>query len=67
MAGKWGVTVTPTLMLMPAKIPEGVSAPRAAMAVVPGVLDADRMLALLDWAVAGGPGTGRTLPEVLRK
>ena len=67
MAGKWGVTVTPTLMLMPATIPEGVSAPRAAMAVVPGVLDAERMLALLDWAAAGGPGTGRTLREVLRK
>lgn len=64
-AGKWGVTVTPAILILPPDPPPGADAARAALAVVPGVLEADRMLALLDWARSGGPATGRTLAEVL--
>lgn len=66
-AAKWGVTVTPTLLLIPAVPPQGADAARAALGVVPGVLDADHMLALLEWLDAGGPDTGRSLRDVLAK
>lgn len=64
-AAKWGVAVTPTLMVLPQTLPGGSDAARAAMAVVPGVLDADHMLAMLEWVDAGGPASGRTLRDVL--
>ena len=64
-AAKWGVTVTPTLILLPDTLPGSTDAARAAMAVIPGVIDADHMLAFLEWGEAGGPATGRTLREVL--
>ena len=65
MAGKWGVTVTPTLLFIPHELPEGVAANKAAMAVVPGVLPADKAVALFEWAAAGGPQTGRSVAEVI--
>lgn len=64
-AGKWGVTVTPTLMLLPRQPAEGADAARAAMAVLPGVLGPDQMLALLEWARADGPDSGRSLAEAI--
>lgn len=65
-AGKWGVTVTPSLLILPQDPPDGADAARAALALVPGVLDGRDMIALLDWARAGGePGTGRPLGDVI--
>lgn len=65
-AAKWGATVTPTLLILAPDPPEGADAARAALAMVPGVLDADDMIALLDWARDGGqPGTGRSLGDVI--
>jgi thioredoxin-related protein len=64
-AGKWGVTVTPTMLFLPHEPPAGADAARAALAVVPSVLDADHMIALFDWVSAGGPDSGRSLTEVL--
>lgn len=65
-AGKWGATVTPTLLILPHELPQGADAARAALAMVPGVLDADDMIALLDWARAGGEAaTGRPLGNVI--
>lgn len=66
-AAKWGVNVTPTLMLIPQQPPEGADAKSAAMAVVPGVLDADAMIAFLEWGRAGGPQSGKALTEILKK
>ena len=65
-AGKWGVTVTPAMLILPPHPAPDRDAARAAMAVVPGVLDADRTLALLNWARAGGPDTGQTLTDALK-
>lgn len=64
-AGKWGVTVTPTLMLLPHRPVEGADAARAAMAVLPGVLGPEQMIALLEWVRMGGPDSGRALAEVI--
>ncbi|UXU76332.1 MULTISPECIES: thioredoxin family protein [unclassified Paracoccus (in: a-proteobacteria)] len=64
-AAKWGVAVTPTLMLMPNDLPPEQDAARAAMAVLPGVLEADQLLAVLEWAAGGGPQTGRDIRQVL--
>ena len=66
-AAKWGVTVTPTLLLMPHQPEPDKDAARAAMAVVPGVLDADHMLAFLEWGQADGPASGQDLRAVLGK
>lgn len=66
-AAKWGVSVTPTLILLPSALPLEKDAARAAMAVIPGVLDADDLLAVLEWAQAGGPASGRGVREVLSR
>ena len=66
-AAKWGVTVTPTLILMPPALPPGKDAARAAMAVLPGVLEAGDLLAVLEWARAGGPASGRDVRDVLSR
>ncbi|NHF74252.1 SoxW family protein [Paracoccus xiamenensis] len=66
-AAKWGVTVTPTLIFLPSDLPADKDAARAAMAVIPGVLDADNLLAVMEWAMAGGPETGRDVREVLSR
>lgn len=49
MASKWGVLFTPTLMLFPDEIPEGVPAPEAAVAVMPGAFSKYTTLHLLQW------------------
>lgn len=64
-AGKWGVTVTPTLLFLPHRPAAGANAARAAMAVLPGVPDSWRMTQLLEWASAGGPESGQSLREVM--
>lgn len=66
-AAKWGVTVTPTLIFMPPALPPGKDAARAAMAVLPGFLEADDLLAVLEWAQAGGPASGRDVRDVLSR
>ena len=64
-AAKWGVPLTPTLILLPPALPPDTDAARAAMAVIPGVMDADDTLEVLEWAAAGGPETGRDIRDVL--
>ncbi|WP_207100157.1 thioredoxin family protein [Paracoccus shandongensis] len=66
-AAKWGVTVTPTLIFLPSAPPPDKDAARAAMAVIPGVLEADDLLAVLEWAAADGPRTGRDIRDVLSR
>ena len=66
-AAKWGVTVTPTLILMPPALPPKKDAAGAAMAVLPGVPEAGDLLAVLEWAQAGGPASGRDVRDVLSR
>lgn len=46
MARKWGILFTPTVMFLPEEVEEGLSTPRAAVAIMPG---------------AFGPGTTRDM------
>lgn len=66
-AAKWGVPLTPTVILLPATLPPDTDAARAAIAVIPGVLDADDTLEVLEWAAAGGAETGRDIRDVLSR
>lgn len=66
-AQKWGVTVTPTLIFLPANPPAETDVAGAAMAVIPGVLTPDQLLAVMEWAKAGGPDTGKTVQDVLER
>ena len=66
-AGKWGVPLTPTMILLPSVLPPDTDVARAAMAVIPGVMDADDTLKVLEWAAAGGPETGRDIQQVLSR
>ncbi|SNR25980.1 thioredoxin [Paracoccus sediminis] len=66
-AAKWGVPLTPTLILMPPSLPPDTDVARAAMAVIPGVMDADDTLRVLEWAAAGGPDTGRDIQDLLSR
>lgn len=52
-ARKWGVMFTPTMMFFPQEVPEGVSAPRAAVAVMPGAFGKGTTLDMLTWVAEG--------------
>jgi thioredoxin-related protein len=54
MARKWGLLFTPTLMFFPQEVPEGVTAPQAAVAVMPGAFKKGTTLAMLRWVVEKG-------------
>lgn len=66
-AAKWGVAVTPTLIFLPRTPPPDADVARAAMAILPGVLEADDLLAVLEWAGADGPATGRDIQDILAR
>ncbi|MDO6730635.1 thioredoxin family protein [Marinovum sp. 2_MG-2023] len=51
MARKWGLLFTPTLMFLPEEVPEDTSAPRAAVAVMPGAFGAGTTLDMFTWVV----------------
>ena len=54
MARKWGLLFTPTLMFLPQDVPEGVTAPQAAVAVMPGAFEKGTTLAMLRWVAEKG-------------
>lgn len=54
MARKWGLLFTPTMMVFPQDVPEGVTAPQAAAAVMPGAFKKGTTLAMLRWVVEKG-------------
>lgn len=49
LARKWGILFTPTIMFMPQEIEEGLSAPQAAVAVMPGAFGASTTLDMFTW------------------
>jgi thioredoxin-related protein len=49
MAMRWGVMFTPTLIFLPEKVADGVSAPDAAVAMMPGAFGTVTTEALLIW------------------
>ncbi|THH38022.1 thioredoxin [Aliishimia ponticola] len=49
MARKWGVLFTPSMMFLPEEVPEGATAPQAAVAVMPGAFGKGTTLDLLTW------------------
>ncbi|WP_147124235.1 thioredoxin family protein [Shimia ponticola] len=49
MARKWGILFTPTMMFLPPEVEEGLSAPQAAVAAMPGAFGRGTVLDLLTW------------------
>lgn len=49
MARKWGVLFTPTMMFLPQEVGEGLSAPQAAVAQMPGAFGRGTTLDMLTW------------------
>ncbi|WPZ23174.1 thioredoxin family protein [Sulfitobacter faviae] len=49
MARKWGILFTPTLMFLPHEVAEDVTAPQAAVAVMPGAFGKGTTLDMLTW------------------
>jgi thioredoxin-related protein len=49
MARKWSVLFTPTIMFLPEEVEEGVSAPQAAVAVMPGAFGKGTALDMFTW------------------
>ncbi len=58
MVQRWNVMFTPTLMFFPQIVPEGVSAPQAAVAVMPGAFGKSTTYNMLTWVVEQGYLTG---------
>jgi len=48
-ARKWGLLFTPSILFLPEEVPEGQSASRAAVAMMPGAFEAPTTLDLLTW------------------
>lgn len=49
MLRKWGILFTPTLIFLPQEVPEGVPAPQAAVATMPGAFSKGTTLDLFTW------------------
>ncbi|MEL7115904.1 MAG: thioredoxin family protein [Pseudomonadota bacterium] len=49
MARKWGILFTPTMMFLPNEVAEGETAPRAAVAMMPGAFGKGTTLDMLTW------------------
>lgn len=49
MARKWGILFTPSLMYLPEEVEEGLTAPEAAVAVMPGAFSKGTTLDLMTW------------------
>ncbi len=51
MARKWGILFTPTIMFLPEEVEEGLSAPQAAVAAMPGAFSKGTTLDLMTWVL----------------
>lgn len=51
MARKWGILFTPTVMFLPEEVEDGVSAPQAAVATMPGAFSKGTTLDLMTWVL----------------
>jgi thioredoxin-related protein len=49
LARKWGILFTPTIMFLPQEVEDGLSAPQAAVAVMPGAFGASTTLDMFTW------------------
>ena len=67
MARKWGLMFTPTLMFFPEEVSEGVAAPQAAVAVMPGAFKKGTTLAMLRWVVEKGYETDEPFQKYLAR
>lgn len=54
MVRKWGVLFTPTILFFPEEVGDGVSAPAAAVASMPGAFSKGTTLDLLNWVLKEG-------------
>jgi thioredoxin-related protein len=51
MARKWGILFTPTVMFLPETVEDGLSAPQAAVAAMPGAFSKGTTLDLMTWVL----------------
>lgn len=63
MALRWGVMFTPTLIFLPESVPEGMTAPEAAVAMMPGAFGTVMTEALLIWVRDHGYETGENFQK----
>lgn len=49
MAQRWGVLFTPTILFLPEEVPEGVTAPQAAVATMPGAFGVGTTIDMFTW------------------
>ncbi|WP_417607572.1 thioredoxin family protein [Primorskyibacter flagellatus] len=50
-ARKWGILFTPTVLFLPEDVPEGVSAPQAAVAMMPGAFARGTTMDMYTWVL----------------
>lgn len=64
-AQAWGVNFTPTLIFLPEEVAEGESVRESAVAILPGSPEAPVLAGVMDWVLAGGEQSGRSMKEFL--
>lgn len=67
MIRKWGLMFTPTLMFFPEEVDEGLTAPQAAVSVVPGAFGKGTTLAMLQWVKEKGYETDEPFQKYLQR
>lgn len=65
MAVRWGVMFTPTTIFLPEDVPDGVMAPQAAVAMMPGAFGKGTTKALLTWVRDHGYDNGEHFQKFL--
>ncbi|MGB5559207.1 MAG: thioredoxin family protein [Paracoccaceae bacterium] len=63
MAQKWGIMFTPTILFLPEEVPEGITAPSAAVANMPGAFGKHTVLNMLTWVVEHGYESGENFQK----
>jgi thioredoxin-related protein len=65
MAMKWGVMFTPTMMFFPEEVGADMTAPKAAVAQMPGAFGKGTTKALLTWVKDHGYNSGENFQKFL--
>lgn len=67
MAARWGVMFTPTMIFLPAEVPEGATASGVAVAMMPGAFGKGTTRALLTWVRDRGYENGEHFQKFLAR
>ena len=67
MIQRWGVLFTPTMMFFPEEVEQGATAPKAAVAQMPGAFGKGTTFNMLHWVLEEGYSSGEPFQKYLQR